>query len=331
MRILLGLIGCNMIWAANPVMGKWLMQDFGPQKTAWLRYFSAFLGFLLFSPWIMKRSTDIALPDSVGRFLARRFSGLRAFTHREWGTLFWLGFFTFCFSPLLQMAGLDASRAVDNVLIVAMEPLITILLACLFVGARITGGYLASLVVALFGFCMLTGLTPGRLSETWRDRHVWGNLLILVSLIGEGAYSTLATPLIRRHRPTLVFGASLAIGLTLLTGMTATFWELPSWHDLGRLLSWKNAGALLWLGPIGTGFTYLYWVRALLKVSIPTMALTLFVQPLLGALFGHLLLHEKLSSSQLLGGAFILLAVAVTFRIENRASPAWETRNNAPG
>jgi drug/metabolite transporter (DMT)-like permease len=78
--------------------------------------------------------------------------------------------------------------------------------------------------------------------------------------------------------------------------------------DLSKL-SGPGMLATLWLGPLGTTATYLYWMYALKEAPVATVALTLFVQPVVGSLLGTVLLGEKLTAIQALGGAIIVLAV----------------------
>jgi probable blue pigment (indigoidine) exporter len=77
-----------------------------------------------------------------------------------------------------------------------------------------------------------------------------------------------------------------------------------------RALSARAWCGVLWTGPLGTAVCYLFWIRALREATVTAVAVTLFVQPLMGALWGALFLGEWLSFRQLLGAGLILAAVA---------------------
>ena len=127
LKVLFGLILCNLIWSAHPLMGKWLLEDFTPAECAWLRYTSALVAFLALRPLLPKR-VDTRPPNQP----------IRSF--RDIAFIAVLGLLAFCFSPLLQLTGLHDSRATDNALIIAMEPLITVGAAWLFLRqARLLG------------------------------------------------------------------------------------------------------------------------------------------------------------------------------------------------
>ncbi len=217
-----------------------------------------------------------------------------------------IGFFTFFFSPIFQLTGLSTSTAIDNALIVAMEPLMTVFMAWLFLKERFTALHALAFAVAVTGFSLLTGLTPRRVVGLW-DAHLLGNLLMVASLAGEAVYSVFARKLMKRHAPMAVFGNSLVVGLLLLTGVTCFRGGLPLYDQLDG----KAIIGLLFLGPVGTTVTYLFWMIALSRASIPSMALTLFIQPLAGTLWGYLFLNETLDAQQALGGLLILGAVLV--------------------
>lgn len=300
-RTLLGLILCNLVWSAHPLMNKWVLADFGPPQGAWLRYTGAVLAFLpvvALWPWLA-RASSIRLPaDRATAFVPR---GPR----RVWPALALMGFLAFCLAPLLQMTGLESSRATDNALIIAMEPLMALTLAAVFLRERASAAQLGSFAVAIGGFALLSGLTWQRI-RSGGDAHLAGNLLMLVSLVGEAGYSVTGRRLVARLSPLAVFAWALLLGyLSLNLALIASGQGLP---DLARLTP-RSAFAVAWVGVLGTTVTYFYWVVALVRVPVASISLTLFVQPLMGAIWGYVFLEERLSGPQLAGGALILLAV----------------------
>src|SRR4051812_42701147 len=122
-RTLVGLIACNFVWSTHAALGKVLLRDFTPLQSAWLRYTSAALAF-----WLMALLFRLPLPRRVGG--------------RVWLNLALAGLLSFCAGPVLQFSGLKISRALDNALIIAIEPLITVLMAWVLLGERITRGTL---------------------------------------------------------------------------------------------------------------------------------------------------------------------------------------------
>jgi len=274
---------------------------------AWLRYSTALASYALAALFIRWRGvTSPQLRD--GFFLLPQ--GARA-----WLLALSLGFLTFCFSPLLQMTGLDASRATDNALIIAIEPLMTIVLARFFLGEAMARSTVLALAASLVGFAMLSGLNWERVTF---GANLFGNLILLLSLTGEAAYSSLGRKLSQRRAPVAVFGTALLAGVVFLTFATAVLAGLP---DLS-LLETSAWLALLWLGPFGTALSYLYWMHALETIPVAPLALTLFVQPIAGTVWGYLFLDERLTPAQAAGGALILAAVFGQSLVQLTVKPA---------
>jgi drug/metabolite transporter (DMT)-like permease len=294
LQILLGLIISNLIWSANPLMGKLMLVDFNPSEVGWLRYTSGLVAYVIYRLF-MGGSKSKPEPRMQPSDIA-------------WVIL--LGGMSFCFSPYLQFHGLVHSNATDNALIVAMEPLITVALAWAFLKQRVSPSYLVSFFMSLMGFCLLAGLSWNGLQL--ERSHFVGNLLILVGLLGEAFYSIGGGKLLRKYSPETIFGRAIFSGVILLT-FTVWIFSGESPLELVRAtvtqIHWRSAGALFWLGPMASTATYLFWMVAMTEASVASMVLTLFIQPVFGAVWGYLLLNERLTFLQAVGGVLILVAV----------------------
>ncbi len=136
---------------------------------------------------------------------------------------------------------------------------------------------------------------------------------MLVSLVGEGSHSVIGKKLLPRLDPLRINFLALSWGVGFLTLALFIFQGLPHFENM----TWASIGALLWLGPLATAGGYFYWLHAMKRLSLMSMALTLFVQPLAGSLFATGLLGEVLSVKQLAGGALILASILL---LEYRSS-----------
>jgi drug/metabolite transporter (DMT)-like permease len=297
LKTLAVLILCNLIWSAQPVAGKVLLETYPPGTVGWFRYASALAGYLLAAALLGKR---YGLP----------WPGLRAPRRPDVLRVTALGLVTFCYAPLMYAFGLNASRAMDSALLVAMEPLMTVLLAWLLLGERVRPVHGASFLVALTGFSLLSGLSISRVMEGL-DTHAAGNLILLAGLLGEAAFSPLASRLTDRYSATAILATALTLGACALTLALAVAQPSSLAAAFSQMPSWRGWIALFWLGPLGSAGCYLLWLRALRSAPISAMVVTLFVQPLAGALWGAAFLDERLTLIQAAGGALILLALAI--------------------
>lgn len=294
------LVCCNLIWAANPAMSKVLMSVCTPIQVAWLRYVSAGIAMLIFMTVARKFRPE---SEQIRKSFRSK---------KDLALLLAIGFLTFFASPLLQMKGLSLSRATDNAILIAIEPLITVGLAAIFLKERLSTRQILAFVVAIFGFSLLSGFAflPKASSVTatgaLRSAAI-GNLLMVLSLVGEGAYSVCARPLLRTKSPHVIFSLTLAFGIVMLSSVFIFGVDLPPVSTFNR----DHWIALIWLGPAGTACGYLLWMVVMKRIEVSRMVLTLFVQPLVGTLIGFFFLGERLSGTQWLGGLLIITSLAM--------------------
>jgi probable blue pigment (indigoidine) exporter len=193
-----------------------------------------------------------------------------------------------------------------------MEPLITVFMAWVFLRERLTRSNQIAFALALTGFAFLS--VPSDLSVFSSNlrggadgtEHGWGNLIILISLIGEASYSILGRQLLVRFKPQPILGTALVIGVGFLT--LALLSSGSSAFHFEHFYASSVFGAL-WLGVLGTTMTYLYWMIVLREAPVASLAVTLFVQPVFGSLWGYLVLHDRLTLFQAFGAALIFLGV----------------------
>lgn len=296
-------------------MGKWVLQDLAPAQGAWLRYASAWVAYFLF--WVGART--------LSKNSGPAFVGWAAFKRspRDLLGMVALGAMTFCFSPLLQLQGLSGSRAVDNAIIIALEPLMTVALAWFFLGEGLSKAQGFAFAIATAGFFFLAwgahaGLEPAQTVGVTGSRLL-PNLILVVSLLGECTFSVLGRPLVKKYPPLPLFGTALGFGVFFLTLALALSGKATG-SGVFASLTLKSAFALLWLGPLGTMAAYVFWLWVLIEAPVAGLVLTLFVQPVFGTFWSALFLGEWLSPLEALGGVMILGAVAAASTTEIRRS-----------
>ncbi|MFA6093689.1 MAG: DMT family transporter [Elusimicrobiota bacterium] len=305
------LLVCNLFWAAAPTAAKVLISEVGAPAAAWLKYAGAMAAFLLCLPLIRR-----AFPEPESR-------PLRRISPRDLGILALIGLATCTLSPLAQMRGLTASTAVNNSILVCLEPLMTLVLAWLLLRDRIRNMDALVILIAATGALILSGLASREsLADLPAALKAWsrGDLLLVFGLFCEACCSVLPRLLKEKHSGLRIYGVASTVGLALLSLILLPTYGFPR---IGAL-SPRGWLAFFWLGPI-TAFSYVAWLHILQRgTSLPAMVATLYCQPVFGALAGRFVLGEPLGSRQIIGGALILGAVTWRMLHEGRASRALE-------
>lgn len=294
------LIAANIFWAGNPTAAKIIIREVGNVETAWLKYFVAGISFLISLPLIHRVFPET---EKDSRWLPD-------ISFHDLAVIFMIAITTCFLSPLLQMKGLRASSATANSLLVGMEPLLTLTLAYFVINNPLAQRDVLALIIGFIGFLILSGFfndltvdDPLIFLKSWSG----GDFLLLCSILCEACYSVFPKKLTKRYPGFQIYGTALGIGLVMQTIFLLTFHGLPKI----KLLTAGGWCALIWLGVLGTTFTYLAWIKIIQsKVSLSAAVATLFLQPIFGALAGISVLRESFHMFQLEGATLILAAVS---------------------
>ncbi len=199
--------------------------------------------------------------------------------------------------------------------------------ALLFVAAyRLPGGVAATvgaiqpLVVVVLSVLVLR--QPSRLTS-WLA--ALGGLLGIALLVLGPAASFDAVGLLAAAAG----ATAMAVG-TILTkkwqpkvnAMVLTSWQLTAgglvllpvalWFEqLPAALTGSQMLAYLWLGLVGTGFSYILWLRGVLRLSAPAVSSISLLSPVSATLLGLLVLQQKLDLQQSIGMLLVLVSVLI--------------------
>ncbi len=248
--------------------------------------------------------------------LPRRWRGERTeVTHARWTrrdlllllTLSWVGF---ALPQILGAVGLERSSATHGALLSPLEP-IGILLGAAFVLRESLG--LAHLIAGAFGVAGTVLIVFPAAGDAGAG-EAGGDLLIAAGHLCWAIYTLAAKPLVDRHDPLRV-----AIFAALLSWIPLVPLAATESFDGARALP-----ALAWvllLAFLATAMGMVAWNRALREVSASTMALFVFVQPVVGMAIGIVALGETVGWWAILGATLIVQGVAIaTLRSERSGS-----------
>lgn len=288
----------NALWAVGyPVTAIALHSGASPSLLAAIRLTVAFL---LLSPLLAR----------VQRW-SWSLVGLSAF----------MGLIGFSLPVWLQIIGLRSTDPAIASISVAVEPLLTILLAALFGKTRLFWWQQVALVMALAGSWILLGEPrPGHLG------HIAGDIALFLAIFCFALYNILSPSLSRRVEAAP--GTALVLGFGAIGSTTL-------WAAQGAIVPIHLTATFVWssgfLAVGATGLAYVLWLSVVSRQSLTVVSLFLYTQPLIGSLVSWALGQSPLTLSLVLGGFLILLAM--TFgqnqlpRMVRRASETAHPRN----
>jgi len=216
-----------------------------------------------------------------------------------------MGVIVFVFAPRLQVAGVQMGRATDASALMTLEPLVTTVGAAIFlrehIGPRRWMGFFLGLTGALL------------MAEVWRPEFrlpaLTANAMIILSFFCEAAYSIMGKPIIGRAG---IFKV-LAVALVAATVVNLC---VDGWSTLRAAAAMPPRAWLLlaYLSLICTLAGYSLWFVVIREAEVNVAALTVFIQPVVGAAVAVAWLDESLRWGQLWGSLVIVAGLVIGMR-----------------
>lgn len=275
-------ITANLAWGASYVVMKLGLADLTP---------------LQLSAWRMLPAGLMALPLLWWQL------GRQRLPARAWPGLFALGMGAFVLNKFLEILGIHLSTATNAALLLSMEPLFTITLGWLVLQEKLGGRRAIAFFIGALGAYLL--IARGFSLPDFSSAHVTGDLIFILGLTMEAAYSIFGKSLLSRFSPMLVTSATIVLSLVVWVPAAATDVAVNGWPAFSP----TSIAALAFLSLGCTVLAYWAWFAALAKLEAGGLALTLFIQPVFGALLSVWVLGETVTPATLLGGGLVLFSL----------------------
>lgn len=280
----MALVGVQLCFGLSPLFAKWTLLEVGgftPRAlVAWRILFGAFcLGGLV--AWTHPR---LLVPPRA-----------------EWPRLALCGLLGIVLNMWGYLEGVARTSAVHAGLLVVQIPVFTYAIACLARIERADRRRVLGIVVALAGALVLVlERAPAGGEGGWL-----GNVLILLNCLAYSAYLVLARGVLGRF-PTLVVMAW--IFWFSLPAVPLFFLGVPLWpaEPAARAL-----GSFAYTLVFGTFLAYLWNAYALARVPASTVAVFIFLQPLVAGVAGVWALDERITLPVCIAGVSLLAGIGL--------------------
>jgi drug/metabolite transporter (DMT)-like permease len=215
-------------------------------------------------------------------------------------------------NQVLFLEGLERSTASHAGLVMCLIPVFTFGLAVLARQERLSGPRAAGLALALAGASALVLVE----SESLLSGVGLGDLLMALNALSYSAYLVVGKPLFARHPPLAVIA-----GVYVLSVPALPFLSGPA--DLVAAEGLRPWASLAYVLVFPTTLAYLLNGFALARVRASTTAVYVYLQPLIAASAGILVLGEALTPGLVLAALAIFAGIAlVSQRARARPSAA---------
>ena len=207
----------------------------------------------------------------------------------------------------LAMVALTAVTASLAAILAAAMPLWVVLLSGL-IGIGVSVASWVRLVAGFGGIVIVVLTAPGGAS----GGAPWAVAAFCVAPILWAAGSLLTANVDRPVDRVVASAVQLLAGGTVLLLVALSLGELDPtrWSDV----SWTSAGAAVFLLVFDSLVGFMLYTRLLESAPAPLVSTYAYVTPLVGAVIGATVLDESLWAGALVGGPFVLGAVALELR-----------------
>jgi drug/metabolite transporter (DMT)-like permease len=280
-------------WGANFVLAGPVLADLPPLWAAALRFLLGAAIMFAIARW---RGEDLAGP-------ARRHASI-------YGLLGAVGIGAF---NLLFFYALQHTSASNAALIMATNPLLTVLIAAILLGERPTTRHLAALPLALLGVSVV--ISEGNLSRLASLHIATGDLLMLGANLAWAFYNVLGRRYMPQSSPLVNTTLVMSAGAALLLVIALSSGTVPGLPGPKALL------ALTIMAAGGTVLAYLFWNTGIAQLGAGRTALFLNLVPVFAMLIGAVGgVHP--TAAQLIGGMLVLGGVTLSMLPKRRMAVA---------
>jgi drug/metabolite transporter (DMT)-like permease len=278
--VLLALL-TTLIWSGNFIIARGIMQDIPPVTLAFFRWLTA---------------TLLLLP-----FVAMQLPGLWKQLRRHAVYIFFTALTgVTLFNTFIYVAG-HHTEAINLALIgTTSSPVISVLLARIFLKERITRFRLYGMLICISGILLL--LAKGSWASLLQFRFGTGDAWVLAAGLSFAVYNILV-----RKKPTGINPVSFLF-LLFAVGTLLLF---PAWlleRNNYPAVNWnlKTTGAVLYLGLGASVISFLCWNAAIARLGAARTALFGNLIPVFSTLEAVLILNERFSILHLASGLLII-------------------------
>lgn len=280
-----GVLVTVLIWSANFVVVKAAISVLGPLTFTSTRFGVAAAALFFLARW---RNGPLRLP--------------RPYTLPLLG----LGVIGFGVYQVLWTTGLTQITAGDSALIVAVSPVAVALIAGAVGLDRLSGPKLAGALTAFAGVAVVIGSGVG----LGLDRSLGGDALTVTAALLWAVYTVLATRVLRHIDPLTAAAWTVLGGFLFLVpfGIGDAVVAPPASVPLAAV------AGILYSGALAAGIANVLVFNAVRLVGPTRAAAMQLLVPAGAVLLGAVFLAEPVGAAQVLGGAIIVLGVAITRR-----------------
>ncbi|AXT18753.1 DMT family transporter [Flavobacteriaceae bacterium AU392] len=255
---MLAAFGATAIYGINHTVAKGLMPIYiKPYGLILLRVLGASILFWIISIWGPKERID----------------------KKDWKRIFFCVITGMSINMLMFFKGLSLSTPINSSIIITLSPILVFLMSAIAIKERITLIKYLGIALGLSGALSLILYNTEIRNDA--PNILLGNTMFIINAIIYGVYLIIVKPLTAKYHPFTLMKWLFFIAIFINLPVTANEFLEVQWRSLPFEAIWKLSFVV-----IGTTFlTYLLNIFALRELKASTLAVFIYMQPLIGIVF----------------------------------------------
>lgn len=279
-----------IFWGSNFTVGKIIVEHLPPFVAAAIRFSIASL---LIVPLVLFLEPITAIKIAI---------------QRNWRIYITMGLLGVVGFNGLFFLGLKYTTPVNGSLIMGTNPLVTMLLACIFLKEPMHAGQRVGVLFSLIGVLMV--ITNGALTQLLHLKIATGDAIIMAANICWASYGVMGRLYLNDSKPLLTTATTMVIGSMALL-IIASFQINPSQllHQSTQLYV-----SLLYIAICGTVLAYLFWNFGINHLGVGTTSVFFNLVPVVTVIMA-MLSGQSMTLLQLFSGLLVIVGVLLSTRV----------------
>lgn len=272
------LIGANLFWAGNIILGKLIVAEFPAAWTVFLRWV---VGLILLIP--------------IAQFIDK--PSWNQIWRKNWALIISLAALSIVIYTYLSYASLQFTSATNSALFTTLTPGLIVLFSLIILREKVNAFQFIGLIASFIG--VLIVLTKGNLLQLFRTHYNEGDAIMLLAVLSWTAYSLLLKKAKGIPPVTLVAMIALVGAILMIPFLFIQPIHFEKITSLGII-------GVIYMGVFPSVGSFIFWNQGVKILGASKAGITMNLIPVFTAIISVILGHV-LELSQMLGG---LLTIA---------------------
>jgi len=207
---------------------------------------------------------------------------------------------------MLFIIGLDYTFSANAAVMLGSIPIWVALLSQLFTDEKLTPIKSIGIFLAFVGVAFI--IIGGSNEISFASESFKGDLITLLAAIAWGVYTILSKKYLKFYSSSQYSAFMSIIGVISLTIVGFPFLIKVNFSEI----TLGGYGGIVYSGLLSVGLAYLIWNNGIYKIGAIRSAAYQNLVPVLGLIFGVLILDEPLTVFQYIGSGFVIIGIILT-------------------